>query len=174
MDLGSGSTRTLRLRLHTRTRMQAQRYVVGKIEVDIIGGIMKFKEGEGWKACYDETSGICTAERSGNGYYHLYEITRETFDLLEDGMSDHDTYQSICEGRHLYMDVNDRCGPPYTIVFDDDYEKLCPWAKVKATGRVWPDELTDAAVELFESEKNNREQRRRKREGKQNDRDNIR
>ena len=36
--------------------------------------------------------------------------------------------------------------------------------KFKATGRVWPDELTDAAVELFESEKNNREQRRRKRE----------
>ena len=135
-----------------------------EIEADIIGGIMKFKEGEGWKACYDETSGICTAERSGSGYYDLYEITRETFDLLEDGMSDHDTYQSICEGRHLYMDVNDRCGPPYTIVFDDDYEKLCPWAKVKATGRVWPDELTDAAVELFESEKNNREQRRRKRE----------
>jgi hypothetical protein len=29
---------------------------------------------------------------------------------------------------------------------------------------VWPDELTDAAVELFESEKNNREQRRKKRE----------
>ena len=29
---------------------------------------------------------------------------------------------------------------------------------------VWPDELTDAAVEIFVSEKNNREQRRRKRE----------
>ena len=28
----------------------------------------------------------------------------------------------------------------------------------------WPDELTDAAVELFESEENNREQRRKKRE----------
>jgi hypothetical protein len=125
---------------------------------------MEFKQGDGWKACYDEESGIYTAERSGCGYYDLYEITKETYDLLEDGMSDHDTYRFIIEGRHLYTDVNDRCGPPYTIVFDDDYEKLCPWAKVNASGKVWPVELTDAAVELFESEKNNREQRRRKRE----------
>ncbi|MCR5237743.1 MAG: hypothetical protein K6E34_11140 [Lachnospiraceae bacterium] len=64
--------------------------------------------------------------------------------------------------------VDDRCGPPYTIVFDDDYETLCPWASVTKSGKVWPDELTDAAVELFESEKNNREQRRRKREARNN------
>ena len=51
------------------------------------------------------------------------------------------------------MDVDDRCGPPYTVVFDDDYEELCPWANVVSSGKVWPDELTDAAVELFESEK---------------------
>ena len=62
------------------------------------------------------------------------------------------------------MDVDDRCGPPYTVVLDDDYEKLCPWANVVSSGRVWPDELTDAAVEIFESEKNNREQRRKKRD----------
>ena len=68
------------------------------------------------------------------------------------------------EGRHMYMSVNDRCGPPYTIVFDDDYEKLCPWADVIKSRKVWPDELTDAAVELFESEENNREQRRKRRE----------
>ena len=62
------------------------------------------------------------------------------------------------------MDVNDRCGPPYTVVLDHDYKTLCPWADVVSSGRVWPDELTDVAVELFESEKNNREQRRKKRE----------
>ena len=67
------------------------------------------------------------------------------------------------EGRHLYKSVDDRCGPPYTIVFDDDYEKLCPWADVVKSGTVMPDELTDAAVKIFASEKNNREQRRRKR-----------
>ena len=125
---------------------------------------MIFKTGNGWKACYDEATGKYTAERSGNGYYDLYEITKEMFASLADGMSDEDMYHIIDEGRHLYMDVNDRCGPPYTVVFDDDYEKLCPWAKVKSSGRVWPDELTDAAVEIFESEKNNREQRRKKRE----------
>ena len=124
---------------------------------------MFFKTGDGWKACYDETTGNYTAERRGFGYYHLYEIPKETFDLLEDGMSDADTYKIIGEGRHLYMDVNDRCGPPYTIVFDDDYEKIAPWANVVSSGKVWPDELTDAAVEIFESEKQNREQRRKKR-----------
>ena len=74
----------------------------------------------------------------------------------------------MCEGRRLYMSVDDRCGPPYTIVFDDDYEKLCPWADIVKSGTVWPDELTDAAVEIFASEKNNREQRRRKREEREN------
>ena len=129
---------------------------------------LHFKVGDGWKACYDEKTGIYTAERSGTGYYHLYEITKEIFDLLDDGMSDRDTYKIIGEGRHLYMDVNDRCGPPYTVVFDDDYEKLCLWADVVSSGKVWPDELTDAAVELFESEKNNREQRRKKRGEREN------
>ena len=124
---------------------------------------MQFKEGLGWKACYDEETGIYTAKRSGCGYCHLYEITEEIFEALADGMSDEDSYHLIDKGRHLYMDVNDRCGPPYTVVFDDDYEKLCPWAHVISSGRVWPDELTDAAVEIFESEKNNREQRRKKR-----------
>ena len=84
-------------------------------------------------------------------------------DRIEDGMSDWDMCKIIEKGRRLYMDVNDRCGPPYTVVLDDDYEKLCPWASVISSGRVWPDELTDAAVEIFESEKDNREQRRRKR-----------
>ena len=130
---------------------------------------MYFKKGNGWKACYDETTGKYTAERGGCGYYDLYEITKEIFDLLEDGMSDSDTYKIIDEGRHLYMDVNDRCGPPYTVVFDDDYEKIAPWASIVSSGRVWPDALTDAAVELFESEKNNREQRRRKREAREKD-----
>ena len=125
---------------------------------------MEFKKGCGWKACYDEERNLYTAERSGLGSYNLYEITKESFDSLEEGANDHDVYQLICDGRHLYMDVNDRCGPPYTVVFDHDYEKLCPWANVVSSGEVWPDELTDAAVEIFESEKNNRDQRRKRRE----------
>ncbi len=85
-------------------------------------------------------------------------------------MSDEETYKLIGSGRHLYMDVNDRCGPPYTVVFDDDYKALCPWAHVVGGGHIWPAELTDAAVELFESEKQNREQRRRKRKQREADR----
>lgn len=125
---------------------------------------MEFKKGYGWKACYDEERNLYTAERSGCGYYDLYEITSETYDALKDGMDDRDSYHLIKDGRHLYMDVDDRCGPPYTVVLDHDYEKLCPWADIVSNGNVWPDELTDAAVEIFESEKNNREQRRKRRE----------
>ena len=125
--------------------------------------MMRFKKGIGWKACYDETTGKYTAERGGCGAYHLYEITKEIFDSLEDGLKESDVYEVISEGRHLYMDINDRCGPPYTVVFDDDYQKLCPWADIVSSGNVWPDVLTDAAVEIFDSEKNNREQRRKKR-----------
>lgn len=42
---------------------------------------------------------------------------------------------------------------PYSIPFDDDYEKLCPWASIVYSGREWPVELTDATVEIFASEK---------------------
>ena len=125
---------------------------------------MQFKKGCGWKACYDETTGIYTDERGGSGSYHLYEITKEIFDSLEDDMSDRETYELIDAGRRLYMAVNDRCGPPYTVVFDRDYEAIAPWADVVSSGTVWPDKLTEAAVAIFESEENSREQRRAKSE----------
>ncbi len=60
------------------------------------------------------------------------------------------------------MTVDDRCGPPYTVVLDSDYKEICPWADTITTGKTWPDELTDAAVEFFSSEANNREQRQAK------------
>ena len=99
--------------------------------------------------------------------YHLFELTKEIYDQLDEAMTEGDAGSIMYDGRHLYMSVDDRCGPPYTIVFDDEYETLCPWAKVMKAGRVWSDELTDAAVEVFESEKDNREQRRRKREARE-------
>jgi hypothetical protein len=86
------------------------------------------------------------------------------YDRLDEKMDERDAGNIMYDGRKMYMSVDDRCGPPYTIVFDDDYEKLCPWAKVIQSGRVWPTEMTDAVVEVLESEKDNREQRRRKRE----------
>ena len=125
---------------------------------------MHFKKGSGWKACLDEENNHYTAEYGGVMEYHLYEITKEIFDRLDNSMTESEASLIISEGRHLYMNVNDRCGPPYTVVFDDDYKTLCPWADVIGSGRVWPDELTDTAVEIFESEKQNRGQRRKKRE----------
>jgi hypothetical protein len=128
---------------------------------------MIFKTGSGWKACFDEDTGRYFGEYGGIQSYHLFELTKEIYDQLDEEMSEGDAGSLMYEGRHLYMAVDDRCGPPYTIVFDDDFETLCPWARVMKAGKTWPDELTDAAVELFESEKNNREQRRKKR-GKKN------
>ena len=125
---------------------------------------MIFKKGFGWKACFDSDSGRYFGEYGGMQDYHLFEITKEMFEKLDKKMRESEAGSIMHGGRNMYMSVNDRCGPPYTIVFDDDYEKLCPWAEVVKTGEVLPDELTDAAVELFESEKNNREQRRKKRE----------
>ena len=123
---------------------------------------MQFKKGCGWKACYDEKRNLYTAETGGMGAYHLYEITKEIYDQLDED-SDIDSERLIHTGRHLYMDVNDRCGPPYTVVLDDEYRNLCPWANVICSGPVWGEELTDAAVEVFASETQNRPQRRKKR-----------
>ena len=125
---------------------------------------MQFKKGNGWNACYDEESGRYFGEYGGIQAYHLNELTKAQYDALDKKMRESDAGSIMYEGRHLYMSVDDRCGPPYTIVFDDDYEKLCPWANVVKSGEVWPDALTDAAVEIFASEKDNREQRRKKRE----------
>ena len=121
---------------------------------------MQFKKGDGWKACFDAKTGRYTAERGGCGYYDLYEITEEIFAALSDGMRDGEVCKLLGRGRHLYMDVNDRCGPPYTVVFDDAYRELCPWARIVGGEHVWPKALTDAAVALFESEKPNREYRK--------------
>lgn len=130
---------------------------------------MKFKNGSGWRACFDEENGRYFGEYGGVQNYNLYELTKELYDRLDESMTEGDAGSIMYDGRHLYMSVNDRCGPPYTVVFDDDYKKLCPWADVIESGKIWPEELTDAAVEIFESEKNNREQRRKKREKREKD-----
>jgi len=113
---------------------------------------MIFKKGSGWKACFDCNNDRYFGEYGGIQEYHLFEITKEIFDRLDKKMRESEAGSIIHEGRHMYMSVNDRCGPPYTIVFDDDYKTLCPWADVIKSGAVWPDELTDAAAELFTSE----------------------
>lgn len=123
---------------------------------------MIFKKGMGWRACYDEERNLYTAEIGGGPNHDLYEINKEIFDLLDDPATERPS-SLISNGRHLYMAVDDRCGPPYTVILDEDYQKLCPWAETMISGEVMPTELVDAAVEIFASEADNREQRRKKR-----------
>ena len=123
---------------------------------------MEFKKGIDWRCCFDPETGRYTAEIGGGPNHDLYEITREIYERVDDPSVQWPT-RLISQGRHLYMAVDDRCGPPYTVVLDSDYKEICPWAKTSIQGELWPDELTDAAVEVFASEADNREQRRRKR-----------
>ena len=123
---------------------------------------LEFKKGGGWRCCYDPETGRYTAETGGGPNHNLYEITKEIYDHVDDpGVKWPELL--ISQGRHLYMAVDDRCGPPYTVILDQDYKEICPWAKTVISGEVWPDDLTDAAVEVFASEANNREQRRARR-----------
>ena len=126
---------------------------------------MKFKQGPDWKACYDEERELYTAQLGGGVNCTLYEITKEIYEHVDDPDVKWPS-SLINEGRKLFMSVNDRCGPPYTIVFDSDYKDFCPWSDAVVTGKTWSDEMTDAVVEVLESEKNNREQRREKRKAR--------
>jgi hypothetical protein len=134
---------------------------------------MTLIQGSGWKAHFDEERNLYTARTSVPGAIKLFEINEEVFKSLQsDELSDDDKYCLIHDkGRKLYMDIDDRCGPPYTIVLDDDYRTLCPWAELPESSTVWPEALTDAVVELFASEANNREQRREKRAKREQEKD---
>lgn len=122
---------------------------------------MEFKSGNGWRCCYDPETGLYTAETGGGTNHNLYEITKEIYEQV-DPSDDSGAMRLIFSGRHLYMTVNDRCGPPYTVVLDTDYKKLCPWTTTVVSGEIWDEDLTDAAVEVFASEAKNRPQRRAK------------
>ena len=121
---------------------------------------MEFKEGMGWKCCFDPDTGRYTAQIGGGVNCDLYEITKEIYDKVDD--PEEKPIRLIIDGRHLFMSVDDRCGPPYTVILDSDYEKLCPWSDAVVSGKTWDEEATDAAVEVLASESDNREQRRAK------------
>ncbi|MBR6338089.1 MAG: hypothetical protein IKR76_10240, partial [Ruminococcus sp.] len=85
---------------------------------------MQFKQGIGWKACYDEEKNICTAQRSQRGYYQLCEISRADFDALDDD----NAVDIIRSGRELFEADDDYYTMPYYTVKDDSYADLAPWA----------------------------------------------
>ncbi len=143
--------------------------ILGKLKIpglDDGGKHMELIKGSDWKACFEKERGLYTAKTSVPGAIKLFEIGKDVFEELKsDKIPDEDKYRLIHDkGRMLYMDIDDRCGPPYTVVLDDDYKDLCPWTGLPESTFVWPEELTDAAVELFPSQEKNREQRRKKRE----------
>ena len=119
--------------------------------------MMFYKEGKGFKAVYDEDSNLYTAGIFDpvSGSCTLFEINKETFESLDDE-NDLST-NLISEGRRLYMYHNDQYGSPYTIVFDEDYKSICPWASVPEPEEEtsWPQEMTDAVIEAFEKINNN-------------------
>ncbi len=126
---------------------------------------LQFAEGEGWKACHDEERDLYTAETWWAGYYDLYEINGEIYErLLAERLGRRDAQELIAAGRHLYKSVSDR-NSSYDIALDEGYAALCPWAKVQSTGELWGRELTDLAVAMFDSEKQNRKQRMKRRDG---------
>ena len=127
-------------------------------------GMLHFKTGPGWKACYDSERELYTAESFWEGYYDLYEINEEVFYKLKPkGKDRREAHELIHTGRHLFKSVSDNNGS-YDIALDEDYASFCPWADIQKTGEMWDPELTDLAVNVFESEKQNREQRRKRRE----------
>jgi len=129
-------------------------------------GVLHFKTGPGWKACHDGEKGLYTAETFQAGYYDLYEISEEIFrELKTKGMDRREAHARIAAGRHLYKSVSDR-NSSYDVALDEDYASLCPWAEVQRTGELWDRELTDLAVAMFESEKQNRDQRLNRRNGR--------
>ena len=128
-----------------------------KLPAEFAEGALHFKTGAGWKACYDSERALYTAETFWAGYYDLYEINEEIFGKLNTkSMKRRDAHELINTGRHLYKSVSDR-NSSYDIALDEDYASLCPWAEVQKTGELWGRELTDLAVAIFDSEKQNRQ-----------------
>ena len=94
---------------------------------------MQFKEGLGWKACFDEERGIYTAERRWRGFYPLCEIDRATFEKLgADITEDESPDELIANGRHLFEANDDYdTAAPTATVYDEDYYRLAPWSGAK-------------------------------------------
>lgn len=125
--------------------------------------MLHFKQGIGWKACYDDEKNIYTAKTSWRGDYHLYEINAEIYNRL--GESDVDSEELIRSGRHLYYSQDSPIGPPTDMVIDENYATLCSWAEIQTSGRVMPNELTDIAVELWENEETREQRKKQKQSG---------
>ena len=110
---------------------------------------MQFKEGLGWKACYDEEKNLYTAKDWDRGDFYLFEIDKEIFDKLDDPPQGEFPCEMIHKGRVLYESHDSAYGSPYDIVHDENYAQMCPWVKIQHSGHEWSREMTEAADEIF-------------------------
>lgn len=93
---------------------------------------MQFKEGSGWKACFDEERDLYTAQVSNRGFYALSEIDKEAFDKLgTDGVDDLDAYLIIRNGRTLFETNDEPTTMPSYRVRDERYQELAPWSSAE-------------------------------------------
>ena len=103
--------------------------------------MLHFKEGIGWKACYDDERNLYTAKTSWRGDFHLYEIDAEIYNQLgEPGVY---ADELIHSGRHLY--------------YSQDNQK---------SGNVMSSELTDIAVDLWENDETRSQRKKQRKSGK--------
>lgn len=116
---------------------------------------MQFKQGQGWKACYDEERDTYTAETSWRGAYHLYEINKEIYDELGDEVQN--PHKVIGQGRCLFESDDDYYTMPYCIAHDNDYAAIAPWADAKRRAD---------AMEEYYRKKNEEEQARKAKDDK--------
>lgn len=101
--------------------------------------MMEFKEGLGWKACYDDERNLYTAQRKWRGSYHLYEIDKEIYEKLGIKEGDGDEADKlIMQGRCLFEADDDYYTSPYYTIHDENYHELAPWSGAK-----WIAEKTD-------------------------------
>ena len=89
---------------------------------------MQFKEGLGWKACYDEERNVYTAQRGWRGFYQLCEIDAETYNKLG---GEEDPDKLIGSGRVLFESDDDYYTQRYYRVVDEKYDELAPWSRAK-------------------------------------------
>ena len=139
--------------LHLYFRIFAKTYLI-----KLFQDMLHFKEGIGWKACYDDERNLFTAKMSWRGDFHLYEIDAEIYNRL--GEPEENADELIGSGRHLYYSQDSPIGPPTDMVIDENYATLCSWAVIQKSGNTMSSELTDVAVDLWENEKT-REQRKK-------------
>ena len=127
--------------------------------------MLHFKEGIGWKACYDDERKKKKKKTSWRGDFHLYEIDAEIYNQLgEPGVY---ADELIHSGRHLYYSQDNPIGPPTDMIIDENYATLCSWAVIQKSGNVMSSELTDIAVDLWENDETRSQRKKQRKSGKE-------